>query len=128
MHLQEPDLKNLPICKQNDNALKHKNVKCDRFAWVYYYHNDNWRCLDQFPSWQICESETFEDWEFFYVNTCKIWKGGSWCFIKGEIINCVGHLGWCWCPTLFISYRHYCIFHSTNSQKMGYSNPCGCCD
>ncbi len=26
MHLQEPNLKYLPINKQNDNAFKHKNV------------------------------------------------------------------------------------------------------
>jgi hypothetical protein len=26
MHLQEPNFKNLPISKQNDNALKHKSV------------------------------------------------------------------------------------------------------
>ncbi len=96
---------------------------CDTFACVYYYHNDNWRCLDQFSSWQICEREAFEDWEKIYANTCKFWKRGSWCFIEGDIINYGGHLGWCWCPTLFPSYKHYCIFHSTNSRKVGYNNP-----
>jgi hypothetical protein len=31
--------------------------------------------------------EAFEDYKLFYVNTYKIWKGGSWCFIEGDNIN-----------------------------------------